>query len=194
MGFLQKLLTNSVNLTKQVGSAIGDAASKTGVDAKNAFDITKLEMEIKTIDNECEKIYVSIGRKYVETLIATTATDRPSTAINVKSEINTILPLLKRKEDLQRQIDEIEQMDQQSSAMSDYNDAQIEYLNQKKKLDKALRRGIITEDEYEEMLEQCQLKLDNFEKIQNVNEKYRMGIINEAERKSRLRALGVDPD
>ena len=88
LGFFKKLLTNSVNLTKQVGSALGDAANKTGTDAKNSFDITKLEMEIGTIDKECDKIYVSIGRKYVETLIATATNGRASTAINVKSEIN----------------------------------------------------------------------------------------------------------
>lgn len=95
MGFFKNMLKTGVNLTKNVTSAIGDAAAETAVNAKISFEITKLEGEIEDLDAECANIYAIIGQKYVQSAIT-------KTSINVQNEVNSAIQLLRRKVELQK--------------------------------------------------------------------------------------------
>lgn len=187
MGFFNDLMKTGKSLGSQVGSAIGRAASRTSTSAKTAAKLTSLKMEINSIDSEFEKIYIMVGKKYVDYLIETD--DNP--AIDVEEEFRAIIPLMERKEALEKEITELETSSMQNNYMEDLHDAKQEYYEQKRKLDQALKMGVITQDEYDSKIEKYKTKVDNFREIQRLQKQHEMGIITKDELKFRLKALGV---
>lgn len=187
MGFFKDLVKTGKALGSQVGTAIGKAASRTGTSAKTAAKITALKMEVSSIEGEFEHLYMMVGKKYVEYLIETD--DNP--AIDLEEEFRTIIPLMERKEALENEINELEASSMQSNAMEDLHNAKQEYYEQKRKLDQALKMGVITQDEYDSKIEKYKTKVDNFREIQRLQKQQEMGIITKEELKFRLKALGV---
>ena len=187
MGFFNDLMRTGKSLGSEVGSAIGRAASRTSTSAKTAAKISALKMELNSIESEFEHLYMIVGKKYVEYLIETD--DEP--AIDLTEEFRAIIPRRQRKEEIENEINELEAANMQSNAMEDLHDAKQEYYEQKRKLDKALTMGVITQDEYDEKLEKYQSKVENFREINRLKQQYDMGIITKDELKFKLKALGV---
>lgn len=187
MGFFKDLMKTGKVLGSQVGTAIGRAASRTGTSAKTSAKITALKMEINSIEGEFENLYKMVGKKYVDYLIETDA----DPAVDLSEEFRAIIPLMQRKEALENEIQELETSSMQNNYMEDLNDAKQEYYDQKRKLDQALRMGVITRDEYDDKISKYKAKVDNFREIQRLHTQCDMGIITKNELKSRLRLLGV---
>lgn len=188
MGFFSNLVKTGGSLASQVGTAVGKAVDRTGAYAKNAAEISALKMELGSIEQEFEHLYMIVGKKYVDYLIETDA----DSAIDIEHEMRTILPKLERKAELEEKINELEKADRQSQIMEELHDAQEEYQQQKRKLDQALQMDVITQAEYNEKLSKFKNKVDNFKEIRRVQTQYDMGIIDKTEYKNKMRLLGVD--
>lgn len=187
MGFFKGLFTTTKTLGKQIGGAIGEAADKTGTNAKISIQISTLEMERDKLNKEYESLCTAVGRKYVEYLL----NDGQPAQIDVKEELRLIVPKLQRVKEIEDEINTLEISRRDDQFMDEFNQAQQEYLSQKKKLDQALRMGIIDQSEYDKKLLSFKSKVDNFNEIQRVKLQYDMGIIDKAEMKANLLALGV---
>lgn len=187
MGFFGSLLRTGKSLGKNIGGAIGNAADQTGTNAKISLQITSLEMERDKLTAEYENICTIVGRKYVEYLL----NDGEPAQVDVTQELRVIVPKLERIEEIEDAISQLEAARQGDQFTEEFNAAQQEYLEQKKKLDKALRLGVITESEYNEKLSAAQSKVSNFKDIQRVKSQYEMGIISKEEMKVKLKALGA---
>ena len=66
------------------------------------------------------------------------------------------------------------------------------YFTQKRKLDQALRGGIITQAEYNEKISVYKSRVENFEEIRRIRAQYDMDIISKEEMRRKLRALGAE--
>ena len=188
MGFLSDLMRTGKSLGSEVGKSLGKAASRTGTSAKTAAKITSLKMELNSIESEFEHLYMLVGKKYVEYLLATDA----DPAIDVEEEFRVIIPRMQRKEEIENEISELEASSMQSNTMGDLHEAKQEYYEQKRKLDQALRMGVITQSEYDEKLAKYQSKVDNFREINRLQKQHELGIITKQELNAKLRALGVN--
>lgn len=188
MGFFKNLLKTGANFGSQVGTAIGRAASRTGSSAKTAAKISAIKMELNSLEEEFGHLYVIVGKKYIDYLIETDS----DPDIDVEQEIKAIIPLIERRTQLERELDELEEADDQSTLMEDIRRARDDYDTQKRKLDQALRRKIITQEEYDEKLEQYQIRLDRFNEVKRLKTQYDMKIITKEELNAKLRALGIN--
>lgn len=188
MGFFSNLVKTGGSLASQVGTAVGKAVDKTGTYAKNAAEITSLKMELGSIEQEFEHLYMIVGKKYVDFLIETDA----DSVIDIEREMRTILPKLERKAELENKINELEKADKQNQIMEELHEAQEEYEKQKRKLDQALQMDVITQEEYNQKLLKFKNKVDNFQEIRRVQTQYDMGIIDKTEYKNKMRHLGVE--
>lgn len=187
MGFFKDLVKTGKSFGSQVGTAIGRAASRTGTSAKTAAKITSLQMELNSLEQEFDHLYKIVGKKYVDYLIETDS----DPDIDVEEEFKAIIPRLERRAEIENEINDLEAANRQSAVMEDLHDAQQEYYEQKRKLDRALRMGVINRDEYDEKLEKYKAKVDNFNEINRIQAQYDMGVITKEELKFKLKALGV---
>lgn len=187
MGFLGGLFSTTKTLGKQIGGAIGNAADKTGTNAKISLQISSLEMERDKLNVEYENLCTIVGRKYVEYLL----NDGTPAHVDVKEELRLIVPKLERIDEIENEISQLEIARKEDQFTEEFNEAQQEYLALKKKLDQALRLGVINQDEYNERLSKVQGKVDNFNEIQRVKSQYDLGIITKEELKAKLKALGA---
>lgn len=188
MGFFSDLIRTGKSLGSEVGKSLGKAASRTGTSAKTAAKITSLKMELNSIESEFEHLYMLVGKKYVEYLLATDS----DPAIDVEEEFRVIIPRMQRKEEIENEISELEASSMQSNTMGDLHEAKHEYYEQKRKLDQALKMGVITQYEYDEKLAKYQSKVDNFREINRLQKQHELGIITKQELNYKLRALGVN--
>ena len=113
-------------------------------------------------------------------------------AIDFDAEFKRIIPNLKRREEIEDEIAALKASDMQGQFTEEFNQVQQEYFEQKKKLDQALRGGIITQYEYEEKIAGYKSRVENFEEIQRIKAQYDMEIISKDEMKRKLRALGAE--
>ena len=188
MGFFGGLFRTGKTLGKNIGGAFGDAANRTGVSAKIAIQISTLEMEQKKLEKEYDDLCLTVGKKYIEYLIET----QNEPEIDLSSEIRRLDPNLKRREEIENEIAALKVSEIQNQSTEEFNNVQQEYFTQKKKLDQALRGGIITQDEYDEKLSVYKSQVENFDEIQRIKAQYDMGIIKKDEMKKKLRALGAE--
>lgn len=187
MGFIKGLFSTTKTLGKQIGGAIGNAADKTGTNAKISLQITSLEMERDKLNAEYENVCSIVGRKYVEYLL----NDGTPAQVDVTRELQMILPKLERIEEIENEIGQLEESRRDNQFMEEFSETEQEYLALKKKLDQALRLGVITQDEYDEKISACKNKFDNFNEIQRIKKQHEMGIISKEEMKAKLRLLGA---
>lgn len=188
MGFFKGLLSTGKTLGKNIGGALGDAANKTGVSAKIAFQISTLEMERGKLEKEYDDLCMNVGKKYIDYLLETG--EVPS--IDLNYEFNRIMPNLNRREEIDNEIAQLKATNMDNQHTEEFNRLQQEYFAQKRKLDQALRGGIITQDEYDEKISAYKSRVENFEEIQRIRAQYDMEIISKDEMKRKLRALGAE--
>lgn len=187
MGFIKGLFSTTKTLGKQIGGAIGNAADKTGTNAKISLQISSLEMERDKLNVEYENVCAIVGRKYVEYLL----NDGTPAHVDVTEELRVIVPKLERIEEIEDEINRLEASRRDNQFTEEFNEAQQEYLALKKKLDQGLRLGVINKDEYNERLAKAKGKVDNFNEIQRVKSQYELGIITKEEMKAKLKFLGA---
>ena len=187
MGFMKSLLSTTKTFGKQVGGALGEAANKTGTNAKISLQISTLEMERDKLNAEYERLCTIVGRKYVEYLL----NDGEPAQLDVKAELRLVVPKLERVEEIENEINELEKSRAGDQFANEFNEAQQEYLEHKKKLDQALRMGVINQDEYNEKISKISGKVNNFNEIQRIKKQYELGIISKEEMNVKLKALGA---
>lgn len=187
LSFFSNLVDNGKNLGTQIGSAVNTMTQQMKTDAKFSSEKSSLQAEIDTVQAEINKSYQLIGQKYVEHLIHTQAEPIPE----VTDTLRLLDPKLEHLAELNQKMIEIEKKEKDQHIIAEKMKFEQEYQAQKEKLDKALKMGVITQDEYMAKIKYYINRLDNFEEIKRIKAQYDMGIIGAAERDAKLRQLGV---
>ena len=138
--------------------------SPVGVAAQDQSELAGLKMQVNVIEQELEASYTQIGRRYVDYVIA--SGDMPG--IDVSDLLKLMDPKLEKKDELEKQIIELEKKIKNNAVLREKQAAEAEFLQEKGKLDKALAMDIISQDEYDAKLAVAQKKMDNFEAIRRV--------------------------
>ena len=129
-----------------------------------------------------------VGKKYIEYLMV--MDKEPE--VDLDAEIRRILPNVKRREEIEDEIAELKASEMQNQFTEEFNAVQQEYFMQKRKLDQALRGGIINQSEYNAKISAYKSRVENFEEIRRIRAQYDMDIISKDEMKRKLRALGAE--
>lgn len=185
MGIFDKVQKTAANIGKTVATSAGNVGSSVGVAAQDQSELVSLKMQVNVIEQELESSYIQIGRRYVEYVIS--SGEMPG--IDVSDILKLIDPKLTKKDELEKEIIELEKKIKDGAVLREKQAAEEEYLNEKAKLDKALAMDILSQDDYDIKLAIAKKKVDNFESIRKIEQQYDMKLITKEERDSKIREL-----
>jgi len=174
------------NASQSVTSGVKSQATAVSHAKSKDAEMKRLKGAIVAIDNELNSAYIQIGKKYFEHA-------RTASELSVDLGVNDILLLaedkIERKEELQREIFEIEKRLKDQVVLQQKAQVQKRVDEQMEKLDNAKNLGVITDEEYAVKAEKINRPLVNFEMIRNIEKQYEMGLITAAERNQRISDL-----
>lgn len=182
MGLFDKV----VQAGKSVATSAGNVATNVGSSAvtatKEQSELVGLKSEINVIEKELDASYVMIGRKYVDYLVAS----GEAPVIDITDILRMMDPKIERKNELQKQIIELEKRIKEKDALRDKQAAEQEYIDGKEKLDKALAMGVLDQADYDVKLSALAKKRDNFEIMRKLDQQVELGIITVEEKNAKL--------
>ena len=185
MGLFDKVTKTATNIGKSALSSAANVGSTVGVAAQDQSELAGLKMQVNVIEQELDASFVQIGRKYVDYVIS--SGEMPG--IDVTDILKLIDPKLTQKQDLEKQIIELEKKIKNNAVLREKQAAEEAYLAEKAKLDKALAMDIITQEDYDIKLAIAKKKVDNFEAIRKVEQQYEMKLITKEERDAKIKEL-----
>lgn len=185
MAFFDKVSKVATNIGKSAVSTATTVGSKVGVAAQDNSELAGLKMQVNVINQELEASYMLIGRKYVDYVIATG--EMPG--IDVSDTLKLMDPKLTKRDELEKQIVEMEKKIKDNAVLRQKEAAEAEFQQEKTKLDRALAMDLLSQDEYDVKLAIARKKVDNFEAIRKVEQQFEMDLITREERDAKIAAL-----
>lgn len=185
MGLFDKVTKTASNIGGSVVKTAANVGSSASVAAQEQSELVALKSQINVIEQELNSSYVQIGRKYVDYVIE--SGDMPG--IDVSDILKLIDPKLTKKQELEKQIIELEKEIKSKNVLREKQQAEEEFLAEKAKLDKALAMDVITQDDYDVKLAIAKKKVDNFEQIRKIEQQCDMGLITKEEKAQKIEQL-----
>ena len=185
MGLFDRIKTTASGIGSSIAKGTGRLASKATVEAKEAAKIAAVKADISAIQAEIETGYVTIGKLYVEKLLA----GAEISDFGAGPTLKLLEPKLEKKLQLEKELAELEKTLADSLVLQERQLVQNEIDEIKAKLDKAKAMGAITEDDYNARLAQANKKLDHFEEIRMLKKQKELGLLSSEEFDAKVNAL-----
>ena len=185
MGLFDKVAKTASNIGGGVAKTAANVGSSASVAAQEQSELIALKSQINVIEQELNSSYIQIGRKYVDYVIE--SGDMPG--IDVSDILKLIDPKLTKKQELEKQIIELEKEIESKNVLREKQQAEEEFIAEKSKLDKALAMDVITQDDYDVKLAIAKKKVDNFELIRKIEQQAEMGLITKEEKAQKIEQL-----
>lgn len=185
MGFFDKALSVAKSVGSQAATTVATAGSELGTAAKDQAAITALKMEMSGIEEEMNAAYVQVGKKYIDYVIA--SGEMPG--VDVSDILKILDPKMTRIEEIKKEIVQLEKKMKDGDLLREKQKAEQDFQEEKAKLDKALAMDLISEDEYNQKINVARKKVDNFEEIRKIEQKYDLGLITIDEKNAEIRRL-----
>lgn len=185
MGLFDKISKSASNVGNAVAKTAGKLGSSAVVATQEQTELVNLRSQVNVISQELDSAYTQIGRKYVDYVIE--SSEMPG--IDVSDILKLIEPKLTKKQNLEKQIIQMEKEIKQKDALREKAAAEEKFLEEKKKLDKALGMDLLTQEEYDARITVARKRVDNFEEIRRVEQQAEIGIISEDEKVAKIKAL-----
>lgn len=161
------------------------AASDNYVKQEKEMRLTNLKKELQTIDNDLDAAYMQIGRRFMERARKT----NDLCGLEIKDILHMMSPKMEKKKELEKQILAIKKGILEMDFLREKEKAELEYQEEKTKLDNALEMDILTRQEYEERLNVARKKAYNFDEIRRIKQQYDMGLISLDEKNEKIKQL-----
>ena len=185
MGLFDKVAKTANSIGGSVAKTAANVGSSASVIAQEQSELIAFKSQINVIEQELNSSYIQIGRKYVDYVIE--SGDMPG--IDVSDILKLIDPKITKKQELEKQIIELEKEIKSKNVLREKQQAEEEFLAEKAKLDKALAMDVITQDDYDIKLAIARKKVDNFELIKKIEQQVEMGLITKEEKEQKIEQL-----
>ena len=185
MGLFDKIQQTAASVGSSVAKGAVNVGSNVAVATQEQSELASLKAQINVIEQELNSSYIQVGRKYIDYVIQ--SGDMPG--IDVSDILKLIDPKLTKKDELEKQIIELEKAIKSKSVLREKQQAEEEYLAEKAKLDKALAMDVIDQNDYEIKLAIAYKKVENFELIRKIEQQCDRGRITKAEKEQKLQEL-----
>ncbi len=176
MSFLSNILSGFSN---------GDANKD--IDNRNEIGQKSIKNEIEKIDNDLKKIFLVIGERYAQYLLANST--KP--VVDISDVLETLKSNASRKKALEEKLKELARLEAIQKLETERDSCEQEYKQQKIKLDKALAMEIIDKAEYEQRLAKYKNMVLHFDEVKQIEKEFASGLIDDHEKKVRLFELGI---
>lgn len=189
MGFLDLFKYDTIDsknvavnsIQRRKNTALSDNLTKN----QKEIEIENINRELQSIENDLDAAYMHIGRRFMEKVDIT----NDFCGLEIQDILRVMQPKAARKKELEKQIAIIEKEVREINFLRDKEQAELEYQDEKTKLDKALNMDILTRQEYEQRLYAARRKADNFEEIRRINQQFEIQLISAEERDEKIRKL-----
>lgn len=185
MGLFDRIKTTASGVAGSMAKGAGQLAGKATVEAKEQAKIMAVKADIAAVQSEIDIGYASIGKLYVEKLLAGTEI----TDFGAGETLKLLEPKLEKKIALEKELIALEKALDDSLLMQEKASLEAEFEEQKAKLDKAKALGAITDADYEARLAQAKKKVDHFADIRMLKKQKELGIITEQELTDKINEL-----
>ena len=185
MGLFDKVAKTASNIGGSVAKTAANVGSSASVAVQEQSELMALKAQINVIEQELNSSYIQIGRKFVDYVIE--SGEMPG--IDVSDILKLIDPKIVKKQELEKQIIELEKEIKAKTVLREKQQVEEEFLAEKAKLDKAVAMDIITQDEYDAKLSLARKKMDNFEEIRRIEQQEEMGLITRDEKAQKIEQL-----
>ena len=185
MGLFDRIKTTAAGVGSSIAKGTGRIAGKATVEAKEAAKITAVKADIAAVQAEIETGYVTIGKLYVEKLLA--GAEIPD--FGAGPTLKLIEPKLEKKLALEKELGELEKALADSQVLQERQLVQNEVDEIKAKLDKAKAMGALTDEDYAARLAKANKKLDHFDEIRMLKKQVELGLLSSAEFDAKVNAL-----
>ncbi len=185
MGLFDKVTQAASNIGGSVIKTATNVGAGAAVVAQEQSELLALKSQINVIEQELNSSYIQIGRKYVDYVIE--SGDMPG--IDVSDILKLIDPKMTKKQELEKQVIELEKEIKSKTVLREKQQAEEEFLAEKAKLDKALAMDVISQDDYDVKLAIARRKVDNFEAIRKIEQQAEMGLITKEEKAQKIEQL-----
>lgn len=170
-----------------------DSISKTATNIGNNIatvsaeqaNLSKINKEISTINSEIDSACTQIGKKFLEYVLETN--EMPG--IDVSDILKMLDPKMSRKAELEKEIIEIQKRLKDNMILQEKRKVEEDFILEKEKLDKALVMDLISQEEYNEKINNSRKILDNFEEIKKIEQQYEFGIITVEEKNQKINSI-----
>lgn len=185
MGLFDRIKTTAGGVAGSVAKSAGQLAGKATVEAKEQAKILAVKADIAAVQSEIDIGYISIGKLYVEKLLAGTEISD----FGAGETLKILEPKLEKKMALEKELIALEKALDESMLMQEKAALEAEFEEQKAKLDKAKAFGAITDADYDAKLAQARKKVDHFADIRMLKKQKELGIITDAELDAKIKEL-----
>lgn len=189
MGFLDLFKYDTVDSVNPVDNSVqrrkNPGFSDDFTKNQKESEIENINRELQSIENDLDAAYMQIGRRFMEKAART----KDLCGLEIRDILRVMQPKATRKAELEKQIAMIEKEIREINFLRDKEQAELEYQDEKAKLDKALHMDILTQQEYEQRLSAAKKKADNFEEIRRINQQFEMKLISAEERDMKIKKL-----
>ncbi len=162
-----------------------DSISKTATVNSEQAKLSKINKEISTINSEIDSACTQIGKRFLEYVLETN--EMPE--IDVSDILKMLDPKMSRKVELEKEVIEIQKRLKDSMILQEKRKVEEDFILEKEKLDKALAMDLISQDEYNEKINNYRKRLDNFEEIKKIEQQYDFGIITLEEKNQKINLI-----
>lgn len=185
MGLFDRVKTTAGGVVGSMARGAGQLAGKAAVEAKEQAKIAAVKADIAAVQSEIDIGYVSIGKLYVEKLLAGVEISD----FGAGETLKILEPKLEKKMNLEKELIALEKALDESLLMQEKAALEAEFEEQKAKLDKAKAFGAITDADYNAKIAQARKKVDHFADIRMLKKQKELGIIDDAEMNAKLKEL-----
>lgn len=152
--------------------------------ADETIDEVKAEDTVETINEEKE-----VSKEPAEDKVAEESDEDEEPVFDVSDFLTIIKQDQAKKKELENQLAEVEKRAKQNTLLREKTKAEESFEQEKGVLDKALAMEIISKEEYEQKLNIAKKKVENFEEIKKIEQKFEMGIITKEEKDEKINAI-----
>jgi hypothetical protein len=169
-------------------AAVGTTIHSTKENAK----LVGVRAELSTLNEDLKSSYEMIGRRFVDFLVEGSA-DAVGTLpdIGVSDVLRHMEPKLEKKKVLESELARIEKELGESAVLQDKQAMEKEFLKEKDKLDKAKKMGVLSDQEYADMLAVARRRLDCFEEVRRLEKQKELGILSAEAFAIKMQELGL---
>lgn len=185
MGLFDRVKTTAGGIAGSMAKGAGQLASKAAVEAKEQAKIAAVKADIAAVQSEIDLGYISIGKLYVEKLLAGVEISD----FGAGETLKILEPKLEKKMNLEKELIALEKALDESLLMQEKMTLEAEFEEQKAKLDKAKAFGAITDADYNAKIAQARKKVDHFADIRMLKKQKELGIITDDEMNEKIKEL-----
>ena len=185
MGLFDRIKTTAAGVGSSIAKGTGQLAGKATAEAKEAAKIAAVKADIASVQAEIDTAYVTIGKLYVDKLLA----GAEITDFGAGPTLKLIEPKIEKKMELEKELLALEKALADSQILQERQLVQNEIDAIKAKLDKAKAMGAITDDDYNARLAKAGKKLEHFDEIRMLKKQKDLGLLTSAEFDEKVNAL-----